>query len=231
MTISKSETTLNAQIRVLISSKPHQSQYNQNNNQKLNQRMNGSQSETALIKPHQNNPEPYHHTSFFENSKKIYDYASSKYTDQEYSGQQESGRYPGQLYPGEEYPGQKYSGQQYNQNTKNDENILEKNDVRNNIYYQLSNTTDISLSSTMIAGYIINRCLPYQALCCPKAIEKLKDLRLKIIRNKYEKFMGNIIEDLKMKVNYVYMYAYIDVYVYMYVYICVYVCIYTYLFT
>jgi hypothetical protein len=241
MTISKSETALKSET-----SKPHQNQLNQSqykqHNMDKNERMKRSQSQTALsIIPHQKKPLEHQLHTLFSGKLNTHDISSSQYIGLQYPGQRDSGqKYSGQQSPGQEYSGQ-YPGQQYNRqqdssqeyqhqsqfqsnrdSTKKNINYTNNNennatfDVRNNIYYQLSNTTDISLSSTMIAGYIIKKCLPYQALCCPRAIEKLKDLRLKIIRNKYDKFMVNTIEELKMKVSFTYMY----------ICICICICIY-----
>ena len=65
---------------------------------------------------------------------------------------------------------------------------------------KLAVSMEINSSLLHLTNNFIRTVLPWQAICCPRAIEELRDLRVKLMGFKFEQYILKMTEQLKERV-------------------------------
>jgi len=64
----------------------------------------------------------------------------------------------------------------------------------------VAEATVVSGALLRITDGLVRRVLPWNAVCCPRAVESLRDLRIKIVLGKYDAFVTKVTQQLQTKV-------------------------------
>ena len=64
----------------------------------------------------------------------------------------------------------------------------------------MSGESAVAMGLLRIADFLSRKCLPWQAACCPRAVEQLRDIRMTIIQGKHADFVARMKKQLEDKV-------------------------------